>query len=138
MQPTKEMMTPVLAVVRFMATDDGAGLMDAFVRDGVVVVENFPPFLFEGEGAFVRWRDGFRAHAARNGLSELAWRFGEAQDFAQDGARVFFVMPTTWTGLAHGTPFSETGGWAFVLEESGGRWRIHSYAWAVTSGPAGA
>ena len=138
MQPTEQMMTPVLAAVRFMATDDGGGLMDAFVRDGVVVVENFPPFLFEGGDALGRWRDGFRAHAARNGLSDLACRFGDAQDFAQEGARVFFVLPTTWSGLAHGAPFSESGGWAFVLDEDGGRWRIRSYAWAVTSGPAGA
>ena len=52
---------------------------------------------------------------------------------ARDGDRAFFVLPTTWTGKAHGRSFSEEGGWAFVLEETYGRWRILSYAWAVTS-----
>ncbi len=131
------MLAPVQAVANFMATGEEAILRKAFANDGVVVVENFPPFLFSGPTAFERWREGFRAHAERNGLSELAWRFGDARDFAQDGDRVFFVLPTTWTGLARGKPFSEAGGWAFVLDEDGGRWRIRSYAWAVTSGPDG-
>lgn len=134
------MMAPVRAVAGFMATGETAGLEQAFAGAGIVVIETFAPFLFKGPRAFAHWRDGFRAHAARGGLSALTWRFGEAQDFACDGGRVFFVLPTTWSGLAHGRPFTEDGGWAFVLDGDGdgGRWRIRSYAWAVTSGPAGA
>lgn len=133
MQPAKEIMVPVEAVARFMATSDAQALAEAFATDGLVMVENFPPFLFTGPDAFACWRDGFRAHAERNGLSDLAWRFGKAQDFTRDGDRVFFVLPTEWSGKAHGQPFKERGGWAFVLDEVDGRWRIRSYAWAVTS-----
>ena len=127
------MLVPLQAVARFMATGRDDGLREAFAADEVVIVENFPPFLFTGSSAFDRWRDGFRAHAERNGLSELQWRFGEPQDFARDGDRAFFTLPTTWSGRAHGRPFSEHGGWAFVLEEADRRWRIRGYAWAVTS-----
>ena len=98
-----------------------------------MIVENFAPFLFEGADAFVRWRAGFYDHVDRDGLSELKHSFGQAQDFARDGDRVFFILPTTWAGRSHGRAFSEDGGWAFVLEPDAGRWRILSYAWAVTS-----
>ena len=137
MPPTQEMLALPQAVARFMARGDDEGLRDIFAAEGVVIVENFPPFLITGPSAVERWRDGFRAHAERNGLSELEHRFGEPQDFALNGDRAFFVLPTTWTGRAHGQRFSETGGWAFVLEVADGRWRIRSYAWAVTSGPGG-
>lgn len=133
MQPTSEMLALPEAVARFMATGNGEELRHIFVADGVAIVENFPPFLFQGANALGRWCDGFRAHAERNGLSELQHRFGEPQDFARDGDRVFFVLPTTWTGKAHGAPFTEHGGWAFVLDRIVGDWRIRSYAWAVTS-----
>jgi hypothetical protein len=133
MQPTKDMLALPDAVARSMATGDDDGLEHAFAAEGIVIIENFPPFLFTGLDAFERWRDGFRAHAARNGLSDLEHRFGEPQDFARDGERAYFVLPTTWTGLTHGRPFSEDGGWAFVLDQSTGAWKIRSYAWAVTA-----
>ncbi len=126
------MLTPVEAVARFMASGGDAGLADAFAAD-VVIVENFAPFLFEGPDALNRWRDGFRRHVSDDGLTELRHAFGPAQDFALDGDRAYFVLPTTWTGKSHGRSFSEDGGWAFVLARDRWRWRIRSYAWAVTA-----
>ncbi len=133
MQPTREMMAPIEALARSMAGGDETGLRDHFTAEGMVVVENFTPFLFEGPDAFGRWREGFHSHRQADALSELQWRFGEAQDFARDGDVAYFVLPTTWTGKTHGRRFSEDGGWAFVLAEESGRWRIRSYAWAVTA-----
>ena len=131
MGPDPEMMAPVEAVARFMA--EGADVAGAFAAQGVVILENFPPFRFEGPDAVARWREGFLDHARRHDLAALAWRFGDAQDFACDGGRVFFTLPTRWTGTVRGAAFGEDGGWAFVLESAGGRWRILSYAWAVTA-----
>lgn len=133
MQPTEDMLAPIRILARFIATAEEAGLPDAFAAQDVVVVENFAPFVFAGPRAFAHWREGFRGHVDRDGLAELQWRFGEAQDFAREGAAVYFVLPTTWTGRTHGRAFSEDGGWAFVLDEDKGRWRIRSYAWAVTA-----
>ncbi len=133
MRPTEEMMSPVEALARFMATGEALSLEDAFTCQGVVVVENFAPFVFTGPDAVARWREGFNEHVDRDALSELVWRFGEAQDFTRDDGQAYFVLPTTWTGRSHGRAFSEDGGWAFVLEADGDRWRIRSYAWAVTA-----
>ncbi len=59
--------------------------------------------------------------------------FGPAQDFTRGGGgRVFFSLPTHWRGRSHGRLFEEDGGWAFLLEEQDGAWRVRSYAWAVT------
>ena len=133
MQPTDDMAAPLRVLARFMATGDDAGLRDAFASDGLVIFENFAPFVFQGPGAFERWRDGFRRHATAGDLTELQHSFGPAQDVSLDDDTAYFVLPTTWTGRAHGRPFSEDGGWAFVLVRDQGRWRIRSYAWAVTA-----
>ncbi len=133
MLATEKMQVPVQALVQFMATGDETDLRDAFASDGLVIVENFAPFVFQGPGAFERWRDGFREHATAGDLTELQHSFGPAQDVSLEGDTAYFVLPTTWTGRAHGRPFSEDGGWAFVLVRDQGRWRIRSYAWAVTA-----
>jgi hypothetical protein len=133
MQPTPEMMAPIQTLARFVASGDPAGLEDAFASQGVVIVENFAPFVFEGPDAFARWRKGFLKHIDVDALSGLEHSFGPAQDFAHEGRTAYFVLPTTWTGQTHGRALSEDGGWAFVLEEDAGRWRIRCYAWAVTA-----
>jgi hypothetical protein len=128
-----DMLEPIEILIRFVGNGDDAGLDEAFADSGVVIVENFAPFVFEGPDAVERWREGFGRHRDVDGLSDLHHGFAPAQDFARDGRTAYFVLPTTWTGKAHGRPFSEDGGWAFVLEEHGDRWRIRCYAWAVTA-----
>ena len=98
----------------------------------VTIVENFAPYVFEGTGVPQQWWREFRTHAVSGKLADLHAAFGPAQDYEQTGDRVFFTLPTRWTGITAGHRFVERGGWAFVLERESGAWRIRSYAWAVT------
>ncbi len=128
--PDDAMMVPVRAVADFMATLDDAHLEGVFGND-VIIIENFAPYVFRGPDAVARWRVGFRAHAET--LADLKAAFGPPQDFSRDGDRAYFVLPTAWTGRTRGKAFAEDGAWAFVLAEDGPRWRMVSYAWAVTA-----
>lgn len=129
--PTDAMMAPVRTLASCMAK----GLPDdcelPFVRRGVVIAENFAPYMFVGEGAVGRWRDGFVKHLEAGADEGLAFRFGTAQDFNRSGNRVYFSLPTVWTGVSRGRHFEETGGWSFVLADDHGQFRIVGYAWTV-------
>ncbi len=129
-RPDAAMMAAIERLVRFMVTREEADLFDIFADSGVVIVENFSPYVFHGASAVRDWAAGFRAHA--DTLSQLRPRFGAPQDFNGDGERVYFSLPTTWTGLSRGRRFSEDGGWSFVLVRDGDAWRVQSYGWAVT------
>lgn len=129
--PDAGMMAPVEALVRFMTTLDERDVRQAFAGEGVMIVENFSPYLFQGRDAVQTWITGFREHA--EGLSGLEHCFEPACDFSVSGSRAFFTLPTCWKGRTKGRPFEEKGGWAFVLERDGERWRIKAYGWAVTA-----
>ena len=124
------MMAAVERLVRFMVTRAEADLFDVFADAGVVIVENFAPYVFHGPSAVRDWAVGFRDHA--KSLSQLRPTFGKPQDFNGDGERVYFSLPTNWTGLSNGRRFSEDGGWSFVLARAGNEWRVQSYGWSVT------
>jgi hypothetical protein len=128
--PTEDMMAPVKTLARYMATVDGAVLPTVFAEDGLVIVENFPPYIFSGKDAAVQWDAGYRKHVGR--LKDLKCDFGTAHDFNRTGDRVYFVLPTTWRGLQPEGLFEEHGGWSFVLEKSSGQWRIIAYGWGAT------
>jgi hypothetical protein len=131
--PTAAMMEPVQGLVSFMSTLRRGEQPTVFARRGLCIIENFAPYVFCGLQAAANWSAGFRAHAAQDDLKGLAATFSEAHDFSQSGKRVYFSLPTTWTGLTHGKHFEEQGAWSFVLEQENAGWRIVGYGWGVTA-----
>jgi hypothetical protein len=127
--PDKAMMAPVIALARYMSQGSDAGLPSVFVDDGLVILENFAPYIFNGKDAATRWDLGYRKHVER--LQELKCEFGKAHDFERTGDRAYFVLPTTWRGVQPGSRFEEHGAWAFVLEKASGQWRIIAYGWGA-------
>ena len=132
-QPDAGMIAAAERVAAIIECGVVASARSAFTDRDVTIIENFPPFVFEGAGAVERWSEGMRAHVA--GDTALRHAFGPAQDFSRSGGEVFFSLPTTWRGrgVADGKPFVEHGGWAFVLIKQRGRWRVRDYGWAVTA-----
>jgi hypothetical protein len=127
--PDADMLAAAERVARFIASGGTASLSGVFVDDGVAIIENFAPYRFTGPDAVEAWSAGMRAHLAQ--VTALSHSFGLAQDFSRDGDDAFFSLPTTWRGLAGGVPFSEDGGWAFVLRRRDGAWRVAGYGWSV-------
>ena len=118
-------------VARFIETMDRRLPARTFAAGKVTIVENFPPYLFEGPRAVAAWAKGMRAHLA--GVTSLRHSFGRAHDFGRSGDEVYFSLPTVWRGIVRGKPFTEKGGWAFVLMKQKGAWRVRGYGWAVTA-----
>lgn len=129
-QPDAEMLAPANAVARFIATGNEALLDVAFAPGPVTILENFAPFLFQGEDAVARWTGAMRDHV--RGLTELTHAFGPAFDFSRAGEEAYFSLPTTWRGLSRGRRFIEAGGWSFLMARHSGDWGVRAYGWAVT------
>jgi hypothetical protein len=128
--PDATMMAPVTALASYMARVEGASLPRVFVDDGLVIVEDFAPYVFTAKDAAAQWDAGFRQHAIP--LKDLRFSFGAAHDFERTGDRVFFVLPTTWRGVYKDRRFEEHGAWSFVLKNTAGQWRILAYGWGAT------
>ncbi len=128
-KPDEAMMAVAEKLARFI--ENGAvGVPDGIFADkGVVIVENFAPYLFVAPDGLDDWAAGMHAHL--EGVTELGHGFGEACDFSRSGDRVYFSLPTAWQGINRCEPFAESGGWAFVLTKESGVWRVLAYGWAV-------
>ena len=128
--PDATIMAPVTALASYMAHVEGKVLPPVFAEDGLVIVENFAPYIFIGKDAAARWNAGFRSHAIP--LKDLKFSFGPAHDFERTGDRAYFVLPTTWRGIYKDSRFEEHGAWSFVLKNTAGQWRILAYGWGAT------
>src|SRR5579859_4797607 len=86
--PDVTIMAPVMALASYMARVEGNVLPPVFVDDGLVIIEDFAPYVFSGKDAAAQWDAGFRHHAVP--LRDLKFGFGPAHDFERTGDRVFF------------------------------------------------
>ena len=134
-QPDAKMIAAARRVARYIETLDRTLPARIFASGNVTIVENFPPYLFEGPLAVGALAKEMRAHLA--GITKLRRSFGPAHDFSRSGDQVYFSLPTTWHGIIRGKPFTESGGWAFVLTKQKGVWRVRGYGWAVIASSTG-
>lgn len=125
------LLVPIEKVARFIETGDES-LLSAFANKGVVIIENFAPHLFEGEDAVKRWSQKILSWHKPPSDLVLKHKFGAPQDLSVQDDLAFLSLPTHWTISQNGNRFEEDGGWAFVLVQEEGEWRVRSYGWAVT------
>lgn len=125
------LLAPIEKVAQFIETGDES-LLSAFASKGVVIIENFAPHLFEGEDAVKRWSQKILSWHEPPSDLVLKHRFGSPQDLRVQDNLAFVSLPTHWTISQDGDSFEEDGGWAFVLVQEDGEWRVRCYGWAVT------
>ena len=125
------LLAPIEKVAQFIETGDES-LLSAFASKGVVIIENFAPHLFEGEDAVKRWSQKILSWHEPPSDLVLKHRFGAPQDLRVHDKLAFLSLPTHWTISQGGDSFEEDGGWAFVLVQEDGEWRVRCYGWAVT------
>ena len=125
------LLAPIEKVARFMETGDES-LLSAFASEGVVIVENFAPHLFQGPDAVQRWSRRILSWHESGDLV-LKHTFGQPQDLSVSDDLAFVSLPTHWSFAQGEDQFEEDGGWAFVLVRKDGQWKVRSYGWAVTA-----
>ena len=125
------LLAPIEKVARFLETGD-VSLLSAFAKKGVVIIENFPPHLFEGDDAVKCWSEKILCWHKPPSDLVLRHSFGTVQDLRVDDGLAFLSLSTHWTISQDGDSFEEDGGWAFILVQEDGEWRVRSYGWAVT------
>jgi len=125
------LLVPIEKIAQFIESGD-VSLLSAFARQGVVIIENFAPHLFEGADAVERWSQKILAWHAPPSDLVLKHSFGPVQDLSVHDNLAFLSLPTHWTISQNGRSFEEDGGWAFVLVQEQGGWRVRCYGWAVT------
>ena len=126
------LLAPIEKVVRFLETGD-VSLLSAFAKKGVVILENFPPHLFEGEDSVKRWSEKILSWHRPPSDLVLKHRFDSVQDLRVGEDQAFLSLSTHWTISEDGESFEEDGGWAFLLVKEEDEWKVKSYGWAVTN-----
>ena len=77
------LLAPIEKIARFIETGDKA-FLSAFAKEGVVIIENFPPHLFQGSDAVERWSQKIISWHEPPSDLVLKHSFGTVQDLRVD------------------------------------------------------
>jgi ketosteroid isomerase-like protein len=95
-----------------------------------VVIDDFPPHLWQGATACMDWARAFTAMTKQQGIKPGALTLGSAWHSAVSGNRAYLVYPVTFNYHQKGKAMSEAGVFTFVMNKTANGWRIGASSWA--------
>jgi hypothetical protein len=123
------------------------GMMDGFNRGDIAavkalhvaaptIVDNLPPYIWSGPGAFDAWLGDLMKAEAAAGKSGGVVVFAPPVDEQVSGDRAYVTSPCSYTYKLKGVTVREQGFAAFTLVKVGGDWKVSSWSWASPTGTA--
>ena len=110
--------------------NDGATLRTLCAADAVVIDE-FPPYVWTGEEACVKWSADFVAFAKQIKLTNMHATLAPKPFVDMGGGRIYVTTRATGTAMFAGKPMTEAGTWTFVLVKDGNAWKAASLSWGT-------
>lgn len=100
--------------------------------DGAVIVEDIPPYRWDGPDAVSNWLKVVAGSAKRRGVGAVSMKLGGATRIDVEGDRAYALFPGLLTFRTAGGNFLAEGLLTFTLIVGDDRWLIDTLAW---SGP---
>jgi ketosteroid isomerase-like protein len=129
--------TDVMATIhRYVASfnkGDVKGANLAICGDQVTVVDDIPPYEWQGADGCSKWLEDSNAYAKANGITNARLTLGKPRQVAVTANHAYVVVPATFSFDMNGKPMKESGAiWTLVLQKGGSGWRSIGSAWAGT------
>ena len=131
-----------------MAHHDVAGSIDRFVNavnageygaalahltPDATIVEDIPPYRWQGPQAGSQWMAAMGENAARSGLTSIAMKLGDATRIEVDGDNAYAVYAAVLTLSGDDLRLRSNGCLTFTLQRGETGWLINALSWG---GPA--
>ena len=110
-----------------------AGDMGAFVdahRDGAIIVDEFPPFVWGGSGSAKRWGADYMKDATARGIDAGRIDYQQPIQSTSDGTSAYVVLPTVYRFTQKGAKMAGKGSMTFVMTRAGPDWKITSWTYS--------
>lgn len=124
--------TDVMQVVQRWADAFGRRSFDtsnAPCADDAVVIDDFPPHVWQGAGACSRWFKAFEAWAATNGATDAVIEMAKPGHFESTAGFAYLVAPVTLSYGKAGKRVDFPGTLTMSLRKSASGWLVSGVAW---------
>jgi hypothetical protein len=127
---------PVMLPIRNFAdgfnTGNDALAQSAFVKTGIVILDEVPPHVWSGPGALAAWIKDLGARDSKDGVTDGGVKVGKPIVEMSNGTTGYVVTPTEYRYKQHGKAMREPATMTFALKKIAGAWFIAGWSWNGT------
>ena len=102
----------------------------SYCADGVVILDDFAPHIWQGSGACASWYKDYEAFAAKGQIRAASVALGKARHLDVDSGYAYLVMPVTLSYTKADKPISDKAIVTMSLKKASSEWQITGWAWA--------
>ena len=95
-----------------------------------LIIDDFPPYVWHGNGAASKWFKAYEAYAQTHGMTEAVVTLGKPRHVDVTGADAYVVVPTAFRFKKKAEVVNETGVMTLVLHKTANNWQISAWSWA--------
>jgi len=98
----------------------------------VSIVDEFPPYAWQGANACADWANDFEANATKNGITDSVVTLQKPKHVDVVGDRAYVVVPANYDYKVKGKKTSQKGSiMAAAFQKTAAGWRITGWSWAT-------
>jgi hypothetical protein len=97
--------------------------------ENAVVIDDLPPYVWQGSGACSRWYKTVKAWAEGAAVTRLTIKIGNTSHLEADAGHAYLVAPVTLSYIKAGKPVDFPGTLAMTLKKDPSGWRVSGAAW---------
>jgi hypothetical protein len=95
------------------------------------VIDDFPPYHWQGAAGCADWASDFDAFAKKNGITDAHVTLGKPRHVEVTGDRAYLVVPGAFSFRQAGKLVTQGGAtWTIALQKFAEGWRITAWSWA--------
>jgi hypothetical protein len=106
--------------------------MSAFVKSGIVILDEVPPHEWSGPNAVNTWLKDLGARNSKDAITDESVVFGKPLVESSNGTTGYVVSKVEYLYKEHGKPMHEPATMTFALKKVGGAWLISGWTWNGT------
>ena len=100
------------------------------------IIDEFPPYHWQGQTAFADWGRDFGADSKKNAITDPSITLEKPVTSSVEGDHAYLVFPATYAFKQNGKPMREAGSiMTFTLQKTAAGWRIAAWSWSAREAP---
>jgi hypothetical protein len=127
--PEAELLAPVDQFIDSFNQGDSAAAEAANLSTGVTIIDELPPHLGKGPGAFNAWAKDLDTHDKNAGMTGQQVTLGRVSLTESKGDDVYDAIAAVYSYMQKGVAMHEPAHMTFALRKATGGWKIAAWTW---------
>ena len=127
--PAAQFSAPIHQFIDNFNKGDAAAAAATHATTGLVIIDEVPPYQWQGSDAFKAWGDDLAAYDKSQGITDEFVKLGEITRTEVGGDRAYVIIDAVYQFKQKGVAMREPAQMTFTLQKGAGGWLISSWTW---------